>query len=284
MPIKKDHQIKSKRAKKKMKILEEMNKSQEEVIDYGMNNETNRNMLIPSKLESKSTKLRTNEYQDSGVVLKNPFSLLTIGPSGSGKSTCINYMLLNMYKDFFDEIYLLSPTAETDDIVKHLKLKKKNIFSKNLEENMEKIIRERKQLCERKGGPQNCGTCLVYLDDCSGVKQLNNSRALIDCFVLLRHYGTSVIYNGHKIRQTVHPIIRMNTRGVIAFPASNQEKEAIVEQWSPPNLTKQEFGELINYAWTPDDDFPRPFLFIKLDEGYKTMFRKGFHQILKLNK
>lgn len=265
-------------------MKENEKKQQADIINDTNIEPISRNILIPQRLESNSTKLRTNEYQDSGVVLKNPFSLLNIGPSGSGKSTCVNYMLLNMYKNFFDEIYLLSPTAETDDIVKHLKLKKKNIFSKNLEENMEKIIRDRKRLCERKGGPQNCGTCLVYFDDCSGLKSLNNSSSFIDAFVLLRHYGCSVISNVHKIRSTVNKMVRMNAKGVIAFPASNQEKEALIEEWSPPNLTKQEFGDLINYAWSKDKEMDRPFLFIKMDEPFETRYRRGFHQILKLNK
>lgn len=276
MSSKKNAMIRSKRAKKKMALRKTVKReTKEDKIIRGLGS------LIPKKLESRSTRLRTNEFQDSGIVLKNPFSLLAIGPSGSGKSTAVIWMLINLYKKFFDEIFLLSPTGMSDDIVKHLGLKKKNIFTKNLEGVATKLIMQRKRLCEKKRGPQNCGTCLVIFDDCSGLKKMTHSPAFIDAFTLLRHYGCSVIACSHKIK-TVDRMARMNTKGVIIFPSSNAEKQTLIEEYAPPNLSKNQFSDLINYAWEKEDDFERPFLFINNDQPFRTRFRKGFHKILEL--
>ena len=81
--------------------------------------------LIVRPLSTKKSSLPQTPYMERGIINKFPSMLLNVGRSGSGKSTVINYMMTTdkFLLNFFDKVYLFSPTAKLDDLAKHLKLK-----------------------------------------------------------------------------------------------------------------------------------------------------------------
>ena len=85
-----------------------------------------------TKLETKKSNLPQTMYMNLEIINKFPSLTLCVGKSGSGKSNVVANMLTKkeFMKGFFDQIYLFSPTANSDDLVEHLKLKKENIIEK----------------------------------------------------------------------------------------------------------------------------------------------------------
>lgn len=70
-------------------------------------------------------------------MAKHEFSMLLIAPKGSGKTNLICNMILNHYKGYFHQIWVCSPTVQSDekwDVVKNTK----HILSENKE--MERIL------------------------------------------------------------------------------------------------------------------------------------------------
>ena len=74
--------------------------------------------------------------------------LLNVGRSGSGKSTVILYMMTNknFLLDFFDKVYLFSPTAKLDDLAQHLKLKDEFLIIGPTEEKLDEIKKTNKRI------------------------------------------------------------------------------------------------------------------------------------------
>ena len=69
---------------------------------------------------------------------------------------------------------------------------KKNIYTNNMIENLDKFTAKRKKLVERKG-KHSTPPCLVIFEDSTNEVKLMNSRSFNNCFVLLRHLNCSVI-------------------------------------------------------------------------------------------
>ena len=81
-------------------------------------------------------------YADAGIIPRMGTASLFVGATRSGKSTLIQNLFQNFYKDFFDVVYILSPTSDTDDVCKSImkitNQPKQNCFT-DLEEGIEKI-------------------------------------------------------------------------------------------------------------------------------------------------
>ena len=63
--------------------------------------------------------IRTKEYtvkQSKYEILKGtiPTRSILLGPSGSGKTILLQNMILNLYRDCFERIYIFSPSINHD--------------------------------------------------------------------------------------------------------------------------------------------------------------------------
>ena len=66
-------------------------------------------MIEPIKVKEFTSKQSKFE-----VVSKLPLRDITLGPSGAGKGILISNMILKIYKDCFDRIYICSPSIDVD--------------------------------------------------------------------------------------------------------------------------------------------------------------------------
>jgi hypothetical protein len=107
------------------------------------------------------------------------------------------------------------------------------------------------------------------------------SPDFLKAFVQNRHLSCSTISCCHKYRALVRTA-RLNSNHHFVFPCSESEVAAISEEHQPPQLKKQEFVSLIQYAFEPSEDMPRPFLWINLKEQTSTRFRKSLEQVLEI--
>ena len=73
------------------------------------------------KIEPIKCKEYTSKQSKYDVVGKLPLRDIILGPSGAGKGILISNMILDIYKDCFDRIYLFSPSIEVDKTWKPVK-------------------------------------------------------------------------------------------------------------------------------------------------------------------
>ena len=239
--------------------------------------------LIVKPPKTKKTTLPQSAYMKSGIINKFPSMLLVVGRSGSGKSSVISYMANNenFIKGFYNDVYLMSPTCEIDDLCKTLKIPKKNMIKNNFEESLTKILDSQEQHIKNKGikktGEKN--KVLIILDDIISDPKFLKSDAMVKLATMGRHFLISSVINTQSYTK-VPRVIRLQSNGIILFPSSNNEIKLVADDTCPPNCSKKDFMSLIAYATKGKHDF----LYINNFEPAERRFRKGFTQYLVCKK
>ena len=214
--------------------------------------------------ETAKNKLPQTAGMDAGVLPKYPSMQLFVGKSGSGKSNLLIEMLTNpkLMADFFDDIYLISPTAKSDDLVDHLKLAPDHIWSdipqavKDLE-----ILLDNQTYDIECSGIEACakkGKVLLVFDDCVGNKAMMKSEVLTKIAIHGRHALISSIICTQSYTK-VPRVIRLQAQGLALFPSSQNEVELLCSDYCPPHTTKKAFTKIIDFA----TDEPYSFLYIQ---------------------
>jgi hypothetical protein len=205
-------------------------------------------------------------------------SVLISGKSGSGKSTLLANLLLDkrFYKGWFDKIFLFSPTANGDDIQKQLKIPAKYVFT-DLEEApelLEVILRSQKEALEGTSADKAKQYAIIF-DDVIGDTRFMNTKEFTQCFYQVRHVCcTTFICTQHFTR--VPRICRLQANFIFYFAGSMSEIEILVEEFAPPNMTKNEFRQLVIDA----TDEPFAFLTINMKVGWETRFRRNLGELI----
>jgi hypothetical protein len=235
--------------------------------------------LIVKPLKTKKSSLPQSEYMRQGIINKFPSMLLNIGRSGSGKSTVVNYLMTTnkFLKNFFDEVFLFSPTAKLDDLSKHLKLKDKYLITNPTEEKLEEILNKQERLI-KKDGIESVGKnnkVLIIFDDIVSDPQFLKSNAMIRLATMGRHFLVSSIINTQSYTK-IPRAIRLQANALILFPSSNNEVKLLIDDTCPPHTSKRSYARLIEYATAGKHDF----LFINNFDPVETRFRKAFSEYL----
>ena len=240
----------------------------------------NMDLLVPKPPKENKKKVYETELMRSGYIPSHPESVNIVGASGSGKSVVITWMLKKLYKNYFNEIYLFAFTGKSDSGFKNLNIKDENIYTENLQENLAKLFSKSKKKIEESGFNKS-PRILVILEDVSSSPKFIRSKIFTRAFTEARHLNISVWTASHKYK-VLSPVARTNSMNLLLFRMPNTETEQVIKDWSPPGYTKKQFKQLVDYAQKPDDVLPRPFLYIKAKEPFKSRYRRGFHQILML--
>lgn len=232
-------------------------------------------------LKTEKSELPQSHYMKNKICAKFPSMQLIIGRSGSGKSTVCNHMVSdpNFYGKFFQYVILFSPTGEHDDLVKHLKLPKKNIITEPTPEKLDEIISKQDSLIKTKGIKwvgENSRVLLIF-DDIVSHKQFLNSPAMLKLATMGRHSLISSIINTQSYTK-VPRAIRLQANAIILFPSNQNETELIVNDWTPPHSSKKQFRQLVEHATSGKHDF----LHIMANEPAETRFRKCFGSYLRI--
>lgn len=247
------------------------------------------NRLIPQVLKDmEKIEYPMCDLMKKGIIPSHPSSTMLIGGSGSGKTTCLLYMIKHLMKDcdgdrFFtaENTYLFSFSGKSDPSFAHLGLDEDtNIFSEDLIDNLDMVIDEQREEVEAIG-LKNAKIKLLIFEDVTGSKKFINSKNFTKSWIGLRHIGVSVISCSHKY-SAISRVCRLSCSNIMIFPSQTTEKDRLRDDHGPPSLNKKNFNELVEYAWTPEDDFERPFLYINMKKPFSTRFRKGFHQVLEI--
>lgn len=219
------------------------------------------------------------------------FSTVISGKSGSGKST----LLTNLFTDprfygkseekpkgWFDKIFLFSPTANGDDVQKALGIPKNHVFTDLDEapELLELILDSQQSKLDKADGADKVPQYAILFDDIIGDVSFMNERAFTRCFYQVRHVNcTTFICTQHFKR--VPRICRLQANFVFFFQGSQSEVEIVVEEFAPPQYSKDEFRQLVNDA-TADKKFD--FLTINMKVGWDKRFRRNLDEFIKLDR
>lgn len=208
------------------------------------------------------------------IGLRHPWSLTLYGGSRSGKSTVLYNILRNprMYAGYFDEEWLMAPTATLDDTLKSLKIKKERIISKNFAKGLEKYLK----MCHddvEKNGLLKAKKRHLWIDDATSLRRLMHSEAYSQSGTSGRHDGTSISYVVHKYKAQEHTA-RMNQVHHMIFPLVAAEVTKVADELQPASMGRDEFEAMCHWAWTPEERVERPFLWVNQMAPVETRFRK----------
>ena len=242
--------------------------------------------LLITAIETSKNKVKVSEYQKGDVIPKHPFRAILSGASGSGKSNLLINLLTNkkFYKDFFNIIFLISPTAgKLDDsyiALKESKTKSKLAIINVLDpETIEDIMTINKDIIEEEGVDKAPRILIVYDDIISDTKFMN-SRPFVHSFVASRHYNASVIVCTQRFN-SVPRVCRIQANAIFYFKGTNSEQECLALEFCPSGYSwKKEFLPIIDHATNEKYSF----LFINGQADREHRYRIGLHQIMSLVK
>lgn len=228
---------------------------------------------------------------DNMYIPRLGFSTIISGKSGSGKST----LLANLFTDerfygksaekpngWFDKIFLFSPTANGDDVQKALEIPKNHVFTDLDEapELLELILDSQQKKLEKAEGADKVKQYAIIFDDVIGDTAFMNEKAFTRCFYQVRHCNcTTFICTQHFNR--VPRICRLQANFVFFFQGSQSEVETVVEEFAPPEYSKDEFRRLVTET-TSQSKYD--FLTINMKVGWDKRFRRNLDEFVKLDR
>lgn len=240
--------------------------------------------------------------EHAGVIPKVNFRLLLSGPSKSGKTNLARWMLDKYYvkpgrKSWFDKIFLLSPTANIDPNWANLKgLDRKNRITDPTPQLLLKILGDQKKAIQgtaSDGGvtmssralwkkKSNADKVLIIFDDAIAEK-LVTTKQFLKIFIAGRHYGISSMVMTQSY-MAVPRGVRLQATHVCLFPSRSTEVERLYTEHGPSRfMNKKDFTEMVQFATTPSDDSPYPFLYVDCFAKPEVRFRRNFTDTLAID-
>ena len=243
--------------------------------------------LEPVKLKTFESK--QSKYEQVG---KLPLRDIVLGPSGCGKGILLQNLILDVYKNCFERIYIWSPSIDIDQtwrpvkqyIEKELKVnteKEKCFFNEYHAEDLEKIIQQQHKIADyqKKQDHHKIYQILIIVDDFADEANFTrHSKLLHGLFTRGRHSFISSIVATQKFK-AINNIIRVNATDLYVFKLRNQgDLDAFLDEVSAV-ADKKMILEMYQLATQE----PYSFLYVKLTEkNANKMFMNRFHQYFEL--
>ena len=234
-------------------------------------------------IETAKSKTPLRAVMKQGILPKFPFSFMISGRSGSGKTNLLMNLLSRkeFLKGYFHFTVVYSPTAGTyDDSYNVLNLPPENFNPEFGEQDLENLIKSRKELIDKKGieWVTKNSRVLIILDDVIANRDFLNSPAALKAFALLRHYQVAIIVLMQSYNKLPRAL-RINSNAVAIFPSSQSEVEVLLDEITPAGLKKKEFQKVIDYA----TDGRYDFLYINNHADPGKRVRKNLDEIINLD-
>ncbi len=227
-------------------------------------------------VETQASEIKSPPLMDK-IGLRHPFSLAFYGASSSGKTVALVNLFTKpqMYGNFFDEIWLWGPTGKCDDSFKSLNIPDKRVVTKDYISRLDDLLKTSKEEVEKHGLMKAKKRAIIF-EDLTSLRKLMSSESFCRCYVQVRHHNMSVAASCHKYN-ALERTSRLNSKHHMAFPACKKELMRIVDEHIPAHISPKEFINMINHAWMPEADNPRPFFWIKAREDVEKRFSKSLN-------
>ena len=201
---------------------------------------------------------------------KNNLIWLIVGAKGKGKSNLLLRSLMHdeFYKNYYDNIYLVSPTADKDpkfdSLVKELK-EDSHFYEEPTAENVEEIIENIKMFNDgfnvkkKKRQPRS----LIIFDDTISSFPRSTEKSIINKLIIShRHLKTSIFITSQSFKK-LNTIIRSNADLISFFQNDNvAELKGFRDEYN----IKDEYMDLLKMS--------NDFLHVSFCSGKKQVFFK----------
>jgi hypothetical protein len=185
----------------------------------------------------KITPIQTKEYETKqskyNVVSKLPLRSIVLGPSGSGKSILLQNMILDIYRDCFSRIYIMSPSINVDyqtwePVKKYIDKNIQNTHDEEFyfdnfdEAALSDIINTQRKIVEyqKKHDHKKLFQILVIIDDFADNYRVSHHPLINALFTRGRHSCTSCVVATQKFH-ALSNIIRINATDLYVFRLRN---------------------------------------------------------------
>ena len=210
-------------------------------------------------------------------VPKLPMRAMLLGPSGSGKTVLLQNLILDIYKNCFEMIYIFSPSIHIDTIWKpvikyieeELKPNKDEtyLFDEYNPQDLAFILDQQFKVIEymKKHGFKKLYNILIIVDDfADDISFTRNSKLLHQLFIGGRHSYISTIVST-QVYKAISSIIRKNITHLFVFKLRNySDLEALLDEFGSV-YDKQTLLKMYKIATDPAFSF----LYINLMERNK---------------
>lgn len=214
-----------------------------------------------------------------------PSTVVVVGKPGSGKSNLtMNFLTRKeLYNGFFDKIYLLGPTVESDKLYTTIyvpdgqKVTDGDKFVGKLKEWTEK------QIAEVKENPAKAPKVLFLFEDFTMFRNnVQTNPDFIKSFTAIRHHKATAWVNIHKLC-ALERTSRMACMHIILFPVNNTDIDQAYDDYGTSDFYKQDFPYICKFAWKKTAQEKKPFLYINLYAEEHQRFRKCFTEIIDVS-
>ena len=192
-----------------------------------------------SKPDIKPIAVRQYEVKQSKYeqVPKIPCRSILVGASSSGKGVLLQNLILDIYKDCFERIYIFSPSINVD----HTWLPVKSYLDNKITlsedepplyydhydpESLQTIVETQRKITEHQKSKKNIKklfSIAIIVDDFADDPSLSrNSKLLHALFTRSRHFFCSLFVATQKFN-ALHPIIRVNADTLYVFRLRNYQ-------------------------------------------------------------
>jgi len=232
-------------------------------------------------------KIKQRPMMKADIIPRHASSVIFNGRSGSGKSNLLINLLTRpeFYgpkkegeKSYFDLIFLFSPTAHGgDDLVQFLNLPPRRIDTTLDTKKLDHILSTQQHIIETKGLLKS-PKILIIFDDCQSDAKFLSTKSFLRCFIQCRHLNISTFLCGQRFNKTPKAC-RLQANNIFFFPASDGEIDLMVDEYTPANMTKKKFKEIIQFATKERYNF----LHINLRCKDEERFRKNLDEMININ-
>lgn len=191
-------------------------------------------MSVPKvkPIDLKQYKSKQSKYD---VAARLPFRSMVLGPSGSGKTIILQNLILDVYRDCFERIYIFSPSIDVDSTwlpvkkyindVMNVHHSKDNpiYFSEYSPKDLQDIIKQQHDLIDymKKKHHKEMFNILILVDDFGdNPKFSKHSNLMNSLFVRGRHTFISSICSC-QVFNMLSPIIRKNITELYVYRLRN---------------------------------------------------------------
>ena len=175
------------------------------------------NTPIIKPIKTKEYECKQSKYEHIPPI---PYRIMAVGPSGSGKTILLQNMILDIYKNCFERIYIWSPSIFIDSawtpVIQYIEkeIKPKNdenyLFDDYKHEELATVIEQQFKIIEymKKQGFKKLYSILILIDDfADDTSFTRNSKLLHQLFIRGRHSYISTIVST-QVYKAISTIIR----------------------------------------------------------------------------
>ena len=219
---------------------------------------------------------------------------IILGPSGSGKTVLLTNLILKVYRDTFERIYIFSPSISVDyawrPVKKYIEEDMKvyhsdsePIYFDSYEpDKLQRIIDQQHKIIEylKRNNKKKLFSILIVVDDFADSPEFSrHSKILHALYTRGRHNSISTITATQKFN-AISPIIRVNITELYVYRLRNyKDLETLLEELSAL-IDRKTLLNIYNLA----TDEPYSFLFVNLRaRSVNNMFYINFNKKIEID-